>query len=454
MLLMKKLAFILLLTATSFLWYCKKQAAVEEVVPQQGQGEYYPDGTAKFLKSLKVAEAEKITYDSLTKNFTVTMPTNFSADEITLALSFYSGISLLDSAGSAITATAIKFTYKGSDPLRFSLQETKGTKMLYTVYVNVPGQPNIELVNNEIPINAGPLDLPLRIISGLGTTPSTPGDSNPKVKLIDRKTNFTIEGTYYNKLIYAYIQDAGKLISSQNVALEINFAVGKKAVFENLKFKRGLPRASLSGNDNVLINKTDSILAYGGYYSRSEKYSVQFTNDFLSVPISLEMKFIDSLRISNAPKDIPDGSYLLTFFEGDKAIGKSSVYFSASKSHSIETIWKGMPELALSRNTEKLSFKKGDAFYAKPWPPKYVSSSGSNSSFTDSDLQILKLKNGTVTLELKPELAVVTWAVAGFKFAIGKYTIPENILSGSYEATLVFADKQESKPYWSKIEIR
>ena len=166
------------------------------------------------------------------------------------------------------------------------------------------------------------------------------------------------------------------------------------------------------------------------------------------------MKFIDSLRISNIPKDIPDGSYLVTFLEGEKVIGKSSIYFSASKSHSVETIWKGEPELALSRNTGKLSVKKGDTFYAKPWPPKYVTSSGSNASFTESDLQILKLRNGSVTIELKPELTVVTWAIAGFKFAIGKYLIPASIPSGSYEATLVFADKQESKPYWSKIEIR
>ena len=451
---MRKVVFILLLTATNLLWSCKKQPAVEEVVPLPGQGEYNPDGKAKFLKSLTVAGSEKITYDSTTRNFIVSLPQNFSADDITLALSLYDGINLLDTTESVLTDTNIKFRYKGSDPLIFILQDSKGAKMLFNVYVNVPGQPKIELVTNEIPVNTGPLNLPLKIISGLGTTPSIPGEPNPKVKLVDRKTNYTIEGSFYDNLVYAYIQDAGKLIASQNLALEITFSAGKQVVFENLKLKRGVPRAELSGYDNVLVIKTDSILVFGGYYSPMEKYCVQFSSDFLPSPIRGEMKYIDLLRISNTPKDVPDGSYLVTFYEGEKVIGKSSIYFSANKTHSIETIWKGSPDLALTRNTEKLSFKKGDVFYAKPWPPKYVSSSGSNASFTESDLQVLRLRNGSVNIELKPQLTVVTWAIAGFKFAIGKYMIPENIQAGSYEATLVFADKQESKPYWSKIEIR
>jgi hypothetical protein len=56
-------------------------------------------------------------------------------------------------------------------------------------------------------------------------------------------------------------------------------------------------------------------------------------------------------------------------------------------------------------------------------------------------------------LDLKPQLATVNWAVAGLTFSIGQYTMPDNIASGSYQVTLVFPDKQESKPYWSKISI-
>jgi hypothetical protein len=424
------------------------------VTPTPG-GEYYPDGSSKFLKDFKVAEAEKIIYDSLTRNFTINLPQNFSADAISINLSLYTGVRLLDSAAAPISETIIKFAYKGSEPLRFGLQETKGSKVFYTVYVNVAGQPNIQLVNNEIPINSGPISLPVKIISGLGTTPSIPGLSNPTVKLLDRKTGYSLDGSYYNNLIYAYIPDASKLIASAALALEINFGNGKKAVFENLKFKRGLPKANLSGYENILIPKSDSMLVYGGYYSPGEKYTVRFSSDFVTLPISKEMKYLDSMRISNIlPKDIPDGSYLVTFYEAENIIGKTSLYFSANKTHSIETIWKGAPELALSRNTEKISLKKGDIFYAKPWPPVYGTSSGSASTFNVKDLPALRMKSAATTMDLKPELTLVTWAVAGLTFSIGKYTVPENLAAGSYDATLVFPDNQESKPYWSKIEVR
>lgn len=445
--------YILLLVTTVFLSACRKQQDKEEVAPSTLPVEYYPDGSLKFLRELKVPDAENIVYDSLTRNFTISLPTNFSKDEINLNLSLYGGIGLLDSTESLTESTGIKFSYKGSKPLRFQLRATDGEEMTYQVYVTVAGQPRVQLPNTDIPLYSGSFALPLKIISGIGTTPSAPGQPTPGVKFIDPKSEWVMEGFYQDNQIHAYIPDVSKLMSLTSLTLEINFGDKKKAVLERVRFVRGLPRAHLQGFDNILFSKTDSITVYGGYFSPNEKYEVRFSSDFLSQPVSREMRYVDSAIVAGSlPFNIAPGSYLATFYEGNKVIGKSSVYFSEDKTHSVETIWKGQLQQALTRNTERLSFRKGDIFYAKPWPPKY--SMSSTTAFNEKDLPDLRMKNGTMVMDLRPQLVVVHWAVAGLRFSVGKYSVPANLPAGIYQASLVFPDKKESKPYWSKITVR
>jgi hypothetical protein len=449
---MKKRLSLLLLLMTVWCAGCKKQAAKDEVNPEEYPAEYDPDGKPKFLKELSVPGSTKISFDSLGRTFTVIMPENFGADQIQLVLSLYGGIQLLDGASARTDDKIIAFSYKGKEPLRFGLQEPKGTKKHFTVYVEVPGTPVIELLSTAVPLSSGPFQLPIKIVSGLGTTPAFPGQANPSVRFIDRKSGFQFDGAFYNNLVYANVTDAASLINARSLALEITFGGNKKVTFENITFKRGLPRAELYGYENVAIPKKDSIHVYGGFYSSSDQYTVEFSNDFLVKPIVRNLRYRDSLQmVSDIPQDIPEGSYLLTFYENEKIIGKNTLYFSPDKTHSIETIWRGSPEQALSRNTEPLNFKKGDIFYAKQWPPKYANS---NTGFSEQDLPQVRLQNGSIVVDLTPQLVTVHWAVAGLTFSIGQYTVPANIKPGSYHASLLFPDKRESKPYWSKIVIQ
>jgi hypothetical protein len=449
---MKKRLGLLLLLVSVLCAGCKKQAAKEEVIPNEYPAEYYPDGTPKFLKALSVPGSSSVSFDSLRGDFTIKMPDNYTSDQIQLVLSLYGGIQLLDSASARTDDKNIDFSYKGREPLRFGLQEPKGNKKFYTVYVEVPGTPVIELLSTTVPVSSGPFQLPIKIISGLGTTPAYPGQTNPSARFVDRKSSFQVDGTFYNNLIYANIKDAASLINTRTLALELTFDGNKKVTFENITFKRGLPKAELGGYENIAIPKIDSIRAYGGYYSALDRYTVQFSNDFLAKPIVRNMKYKDSLQIvSDIPQDIPEGSYLVTFYENEKIIGKNTVYFASEKTHSIETIWRGTPEQALIRNTNPLNFSKGDIFYAKQWPPKYANAT---SGFSELELPQVRLRNGSVVVDLPPKLVTVHWAVAGLTFSIGRYELPGNMQQGSYQATLVFPDKNESKPYWSKIVVQ
>jgi hypothetical protein len=167
------------------------------------------------------------------------------------------------------------------------------------------------------------------------------------------------------------------------------------------------------------------------------------------------MKYLTISSLSNRiPVALAEGSYLVTFLENGKAMGKTSVYLSEQKINSIESIWTGSPDLALSRNTNRIVLSKGDMLFAKSSPVEYGSSSAPTSFFNENKLPVLKLTAGAKSVSLKAQITVVTWAIAGFKFAIGQYTIPSDLVSGIYEATLVFPSTAESRPYWNKIEVK
>lgn len=451
---MRKIVYIFLSLTIVLFICCNKKSNKDIVTPEGKPGEYNLDGSPRFLKSIAVSEAEKITFDSVGSNFTITLPKDYAQESINIKLSLYSDVKIEEGVSPAKSDTTLKFAFEGSAPLRLTLVAANGAKKGYLIYVNHTAQPQIELLNTEISINASFIKLPIKIITGVGTTPSAPTLKNPSIKLINRKNNAVIEGLFYNNLGEISISDISGLVNASQYALEIQFGNQKTFVFENIRFRRGLPSVTIAGYQNVLSPSKDSILAFGGYFSPAEKYQVEFSSDFLAQPVLQEMKFIDSSRVTTTlPKGIAEGSYLVTFYENKAAIGKNSLYLSESKTHSIETIWQGSPNNALSRNTTNSSFAKGETFYAKPWPLVFGSSS-QLSSFNVKDLPILRLKSGATTVDLAPELTVVNWAVAGLNFSVGKYTIPKTIQSGSYQATLVFPDKIESKPYWSKIEIR
>ena len=448
---MKKLILLSLLASGFFLSNCKKKSVIEEVKPIP-EIPIDQNGNLKYLKNITVAGAEPIIFDSLNNAYIVTLPQSYTDKEINVNLSMYDGVEVLYSSSPVTNDTTIKFFYQGQTPLRFELGQDKSRTHSYTIYVTASGSPKIELSYSEIPITAGLVHFPLNIISGVGTLPNSPQGAGPIIRLADRKAGTSVQGNVQPTLTSIYLQEIEKLINWDNLSLEIQFENQKPIVFD-FQFKRALPGAYL--NDISFIHSLkDTLLIFGGYFSPSEKYTAKFSNDF-SPPISLEMSYNSLSMLSSELKgNIPEGSYLASFYEGDKIIGKSAIYAGNSVTKSIETIWKEDANNVFNRNTNELSFNKGDTFYAKTSPPQFAYGSKPASSFDSTLVPYLQLKNGLTIINLKPEITAVNWAIAGLSFSFGKYKIPENISSGSYEVSPIFTDKKELKPYWSKMEIR
>lgn len=447
---MKKTLFAIL--CMSIAWAgCKKEQVKEEVNPEPTD----QPSPKHFLKAVNVSGNSEVRFDSTYLSYAIALPADTKGQQLDLQLSLPAGIQLLDDNGIASRDTVVPFQYAGQEPKRLVLVDKKGERQVYTIFVALPGPIKAELTTTELSLNRGPIILPVKWISGVGTIPAHPEHASAKILLRDPSNGYEVEGSFTGKQVSAYIPDATRLLQAQRLTLEIQIANNPPIKFDNIRFKRGIPMAFLVGYDNVLVPAKDSMEVSGGFFIPGAKYTAVFTSDFLAKPVSQTLTRLDSSRVAGPyPTSLPEGSYLVTLTENDNLMGQSSVYLSSVKQFSIETIWKGNPNDAFLRNTAPIELKKGERFFAKPWPPKYAMQGRPDSDFSVDAIPQLRLKAGASVMDLKPKLRIYSWAVAGVKYSFGEYTIPADLAAGSYEASLVFPGGEASKPYWSKITVR
>jgi len=451
---MKKTAYLLFVLTVALFLQCRKDSADEEVTPQPEVTN--PDDSNNILQKLAVPEAEAVSFDSLRSLFLIKLPATYSGDELTINLSLYPDVSLLDSASSPTSQNSFKFAYKGSRPLNLVFKKKDVSEVRrYDIYVEAQGPPKIELASKDISVRQGVSFFPFKIISGMGTIPSKPEQLAPVVKITDRASGAVSEGTIQNILQNIYFEDLTGLISSSNVAMEVTFEGSAPLTFEGLKLNRGIPRADLT-NVPFSLGRNDTLKVKGGYFDSKIKYTAGLSSDFTAGQRLLDLEYGDNAYLSfKFNSDIPEGSYLVTFFENGKEMGKGTFEYSNAKINTLETIWKGDLNLVFKRNVEALVLKKGDEFYAKPSLVQYQwGSNMPSSSFDGKLLPVLRLNNGISTTNLSPEITVVSWAIAGVSYAVGKYKVPDNLAAGAYAVTAIYPNQAESKPYWSKIQIR
>ncbi|MCF0062084.1 hypothetical protein MUK70_22865 [Dyadobacter chenwenxiniae] len=445
---MRKLTFLLLFISVACLSNCKKDSKDPGPDPDTNQ----PYTPIQFLRSFEVPGSEKITFDSVTKNYQISLPESYFSNSAELKMSLNKNVVLIDSLGKATTDSTITYNFKGNQPLSFTLRD-KEDKFAgsFTVYFEIAGAPKVELLTKAITINTNGFKSPFKFVSGVGTIPSRPGQTPPVIKASNAKTGFTTQTTYYQNQENITFEDIEKLVGADPIKLEVLFADKDPVVFEGITFTRGEPFSWIPDAKFVYSTK-DSVFVSGGYFVSTSKYTVKFTSDFVTTPATASLKFISptSLNLEKFPSNVAEGSYLLTFHEGGKLIGKGAIYVANTAPKSLESVWKGELMQALTRNTEPLTFKKGETFYAKPSPVEYGSS---NTNFDVKKLPSLRLKSGATTVDLKPTLAVVNWATAGVSYPVGKYVVPANLAAGQYEVMAVFPDKTVSKPYWAKMRV-
>jgi hypothetical protein len=433
---------------------CNKSTDIVEVAPIPEPEATGMVTAAEFLKAFKVTGAKQIKFDSAGSNYIVSLPDTYNEKYAQVKLSMQRGILLIDSLDKPSADSIILYSYKARAPLRFQLRnKTEKRWMYFSVYFNFSGTPEIELLQKEIPIDASGIKLPLRFNAKVGSIPSGPEQMGPRVKITNRKTGFFTETNISEGNPVIYLESAQNLITEDPMTLEIQLNNQNPVVFEGVKFTRAAPVLRVVPTYKFQYTYQDTLKVAGGYFLPQEQYKVAISSDFLPDVFTAALRVVDAgtLTLDRIPAGLPEGSYLLSFYEKDKLLGKGSFYVSASETRCIETIWKGDINGALSRNVLPLVLKKGDVFYAKSLPLEF---GRPEVNLTAGKLPQLRLKSSGRTLELAPELAIYNWAIAGVSYSLGKYTLPADLASGRYQVTGIYADKTETKPYWSFLEVK
>ncbi|MCF0051122.1 hypothetical protein LXM25_13700 [Dyadobacter sp. LJ53] len=460
---MKKLLCLIFLALAGLLLNCKKNAEVLVIAPNPEPEKANLTKAVEFLKGISVAGADKIVFDSVTNSYMVSLPDSYDENEAEITVSMQKDIVLWDNYKTGMTADSIiKYKYKGTSPLNFKVSDNpEKSWFIFNVYFNFSGTPEIELLSKEIPINSTGSTLPIRYLAKVGSIPAAPEQNGTMVRIINRKTGFITESSLQLENLYVNFNEAQNLITNDPLAIEIHLYNQNAVVFEGVKFTRGVPAFFVAPDYKFEYSRKDTIKVTGGFFLPNAKYSVTFSSDFLSAPVTKNVRYHDVSRLTldNIPANLPEGPYLISFHENGKLLGKSAIYMSnlgpsavtsiwTSKTNAIENIWKGELGGAVIRNVNAPSCNRGDVFFARTLP--LVAGNLSNAKLPN-----LRLKRDGVTVELKASLQIFNWAIAGVSFAVGKYTIPANLAPGAYEVTSIHVvDGKESKPYWSKMEIR
>jgi hypothetical protein len=447
-----KRSLLMFLILAALVLGCKKTKIIDEVTPVPTIELRNP---SDFLRSLDVTGAAKVDYDSVLNSYMVSFPDSYDEERAEIKLALKTDVLLVDSLGKKSSDSVIYYRYKGTSPLNFHvMHKSDKYAFSYNVYFNFSGAPKIDLLQKEIPISSGMIKLPLDLKARVGSNPSSPLQYVPIVRVTNKRTGFSKESSLYGDLSVAF-DSALYLITNDPLTLQIKYFNQTPITFEGIKFVRGLPAFRVFPDYKVTYSSKDSMHVYGGFFTPQAKYTATFTSDFLSKPMSVPIQVDDAenLSIHNLP-NLSEGSYLVSFFEGDKLFGKTTVSISDTGSRCIETIWKGDIHRTLDRNTEALVLKRGDSFYVKPFPLAFRGIGAVGAVGDAKNLPVLRLKSSGRTVNLLPEVVVYNWAIAGVSYSLGKYLIPLDLPSDSYEIVGVYQNKVETKPYWSKLQIQ
>lgn len=433
---------------------CDKDSRILQVAPKPDP---IPEGkmlaATELLRGVKVAGAEKITFDSLHNAYMVSFPQTYDAQLAEVTLSLKPGVQVLYDANEPTPDSTISYKFQRTSPLSFQLQKANNDFSIPSIYFNYSGTPKIELLQKEIAVNAAGIKLPFRFDVKQGSSPASYDFDGPFVKITNSKTGLTEEAHLYLEDPNVYLANAAALATGEPLSFEFRFFNQNPVAFEGIRFTRDTPIVGNFSYYPFQYERQDTIKASGGFFLPTQKYTVAFSNASMPVPATFPVRVNDNqlLTLDKIPANLPDGSYLLSYFENDKLLGKASFELARKETKSLESIWKGDLNLSPDRNVEQLSVSKGDEFYVKPTPLMFTTP---RVPFEADHLPRLRLKSAEKTFILVPEVAIYSWAMAGVSFALGKYTVPADLPSGEYMITGIYPDKTETKPYWSSLRVK
>ncbi|WP_143061598.1 hypothetical protein [Dyadobacter sp. SG02] len=447
--------FLTMIVLLGFLSGCKKKDDLIEFAPKPEPGQEIVMKARDFLKALDVTGATEIQFDSVSNSYMVNLPDDFNEKKAEVKLALQPDIFLLDSLNKATSDSIIRYSYSGNPPLVIRLRDkTEKYEFYIQVYFNFTGTPAIELLTNEIPIVSGAVRIPARFTAKMGTIPRAPGvGSGILVQFVNKKTGFSTAAEIGDFDTFIQFAGASNFVSNDPFTLEIALYNHNPVVFEGIRFLRGLPSIYIQPSYKFDYSRSDTIKITGGFFLPEKKYTLTFSNDFMANQVTVPVTSQDStsLSVDKIPSVLTQGSYLVSVHEGDELAGAGNIYLFGNSTRQIETIWQGGLHQSVDRNTQRLTISRGTEFYAKSWPVYY----GATATYFDTTkLPRLHLASASTSIDLEPEPARYSWAIAGVTVGFGKYKIPLSLPPGLYTVTGSFPDGAKTTPYWSRISVK
>lgn len=427
----------------------------------------------RFLKEVNVDGVRDVHLDLTSRTIEIRLDESFQGDFLTIRPMLYSdGAIKIWPWDDSIDSEKIVFNFRGSRPKQFDiLKKTKNNGEVtrsYIIYVAQEGKLTAVLSSpmQLYPIGYGEessdfVHASIRFTAGLGTIPSVPGVEEKVVPtLVGDSGNFSVVGLHDVTGAYLSFEKAAPLLTSSQVSLKLVYGE-KRYEINGKKVVRAPIRATLSTEYKLFepILPRQDVRIEGGYFLKDLLYKVKIENDFIENPIWIKPAFKTPTELQfTTPEYIVDGNYLISVFEGDSIISAQSYNVIRDTSKvGIGHIWtneQSCPsQFALLENTSRTKLNKGQSFFVRPFPP------ATHGQHTPIDygksLPALELRAHAFTVVLPAQtMAESCYADNSIIIYYGKYTIPDSISPGLYEARLIYPNGKRSLVYWSQLLVR
>ncbi|MCE7043614.1 hypothetical protein [Dyadobacter sp. CY312] len=409
--------------------------------------------------------ALKVSWDTTTSVIQVLLPESYTDNIVSLDLTFHDGASLQYYEGDTyITENKVGFIFKGARPVDFTIRKKTGERWFakdYKVYVEHQGKLTAE-ITSPLEMQAiygesrSTIYTQIKLLSGVGTIPERPEDLKTlSAGLADLEKNITVKGSAYAS--HLDFPNAQSLIASSKLSVSLMYG-DKIFTFPNTyQPVRGDVRAGM--HTFSFFAKKKAIEISGGYFINGIKYQVKMENDFVKEPIWLNAEVQTPANLTFViPEGVTNGDYLFSIYEGENLL--SSTNFLVSDENlpvkGIGKLWTEKLEYPsgsiLFKDSKRVSLNKGQVFYADPKPwiyGDYYKPWDPNKKMPD-----LELKNNKSVIVISAKTnGDPSYADASIPLYYCEYKIPADIVSGNYEARMIYENGEKSAPWWALVNI-
>jgi len=210
----------------------------------------------KYLREVTVAGAQEVTLNNDQNFIQITLPETYTNDSIELRLNFHEGSGLSQTMSIPGTyGERVSLPYKGQPAGGLLIWRKKdSSSKIYHIYVEHLGPLRAELAADTLCIlgnlqgsdlgNFVVLNNSIKIISGMGTSPSRPGLGESLVTIFDSLSNIKSTGRFSQRVLYMSADTS--IVSGKRVSLTLtcdakSFAFPGSKVISNNPNNCGLP---------------------------------------------------------------------------------------------------------------------------------------------------------------------------------------------------------------------